>query len=231
MGSSSDRGDGRPERPGGLLQEVTDRYGARREGDLPWENGDAYLLGQLGRATIVVLASLTAVYLLSPIAVTGSGSLLRVGKSLVGTLIFEWVLAMAAGLLVATGLIVYRSQQWLARSMLLQSDVPWHELSGLVEDGLKKLGASGQKVSLPGKGLLVGVAYQVRGDYAPVRVVGSPLGWVTWGGAHSLFVVPLPLFRHPRWGQDLDHLIRDVLGWDRPEKVMTPTDTYSDVTP
>lgn len=208
-----------------LFGSLSEKYGPRRQGDLPWERGDSYLIGQLGRAGVIVMLCLATLYLLSPVSFTGTSDLLSVGKSFAGTIVFEALTALSAVVLLLSALIVWRSQQWLPRTMILQTDVPWEELARLVTSRLKDIGASRDKTPLGGRGVLQGAAFQVRGDYPPVRVIGSSLGYVTWGGARSFFVVPLVLFRHPRLGQDLDNLMRDVLGWERPEKVSTPTVT------
>lgn len=206
----------------GLLDAWVDSYSAPHAGDLPWENGDAFLLAQLGRLAILCAVVFGLLYLFSPVAVTGTGSVLRVGSNTVGTLVYA---ALALGSLVFLalgGLFTARSRSLLARSMVLQTNVPWRELVPEVGSRLKRLGVKGKRTRIRPAGFLRGYEFPVRSDYAPLKVLGSSLGYITWGGARSMIAVPLPLFRHPKWGQDLDHLVRDILAWERPEKVTTP---------
>ncbi|MDE1820385.1 MAG: hypothetical protein KGJ23_06885 [Euryarchaeota archaeon] len=220
--TSADGLDAAPGRRRSVLDPVVEYYSARTEGDLPWESGDAYLLGQLGRAAIVVLASFGLLYLLSPVAILGTGAALRVGVSLWGTAVFVVLSVVAAVLLIATALFVARCRSLLSHAMILQTDVPWREM--VLETGkrLKALGVKAKRTRLRERGLVVGYRFPVRSDLAPLKVLGSPLGYITWGGAKSLLVVPLPLFRNARWGQDIDRMVRDVLAWERPDRVRTP---------
>ncbi len=206
-----------------VLGSVIEYYSPRREGELPWESGDAYLLGQLGRTLIVVAISFGALYLLSPVAVTGTGGLLRVGESMLGTVLYATLLLGVLVLLVLSGLFVGPARVLFPRTMILQTNVPWREMVLEVGKGLKKLGVQGKRKRLPSHRMLVGYTFPVRADYPPVKVIGSPLGFVTWGGARSVLVVPRLLFRHPKWGQDLNDLARSALAWERPEQVSTPT--------
>lgn len=227
--AASSSGENVSSRPASLMQGLAERLGPRRSGELPWESGDAYLLGQVGRAGFLVALTSLVVYLLSPVDVIHVGEVLRVGQSAEGTAVFEVIVLLAAVLLVLVGLTVARSRQWLTRTMILQTDIPWEEMAALAQQALKESHASGGKVPLPGAwGLLVGAALQVRPDYAPLRVVGSRLGYVSWGGARSIFAVPLPLFRHPKWGQEVDLVARAALGWERPTRVKTPVATSID---
>ena len=206
----------------GLLGPMVDYYSGRREGDLPWESGDAFLLGQLGRFVIILAVTSGILYFLSPVAITGTGDLLRVGTSLENTVVYVLLALAFVGLLILNADYLRRFRSILTHSMVLQTDVPWKEM--VVETGrrLKEIGVRTKRRRFPPGGLVRGYEFPVRADYAPVKVVGSALGYVTWGGARSLLVIPLPLFRHARWGQDLDHLVRDVLSWDRQERVRTP---------
>lgn len=221
--SSGPKGDARGAgSPTHLLGSLEDRLGPRRAGDLPWESGDSYILGQLGRATVLVVLSLAVVYLLSPISLLGTGTILRVGSSAGGTVVFGAVCVVVAALLLVVGLILTRSQAWLSRTMILQSNVPAKEMGRLMASEIRALGMK-TRADVFAKGhLLIGASYTLRPDYPPLRVVGSQLGYVTWGGARSLLVVPLPLFRHPKWGQEVDALVRRILGWEEPEQVRTP---------
>ncbi len=205
-----------------ILEGVVDYYSPRHEGDLPWERGDAYLLGQLGRAAVVVAGSLGALYFLSPFAITGTGGLLRVGTSVWGTAIFGLIAVFSAILLVGTALFVAPARRMLPHTMVLQTDVPWKEMVPEIGRRLKALGVVSKRRRIVSGGLFEGYDFPVRSEYAPLKILGSSLVFVTWGGARSLVVVPLPLFRHARWGQDIDRLVRDVLVWERPGKVTTP---------
>lgn len=205
-----------------LLEDVVEYYSPRREGELPWESGDAYLLGQLGRASVVVAGALGVLYFLSPVAITGTGGLLRVGSSAWGTAIFAVVAVVSVILLMGTVLFVAPCRRLLPHTMILQTNVPWKEMVPAVGKRLKSLGVAAKRRRLTSVGLLAGYDFPVRADYSPLKVLGSPLGLVTWGGARSLVVVPSPLFRHPRWGQDVDRLVREILVWERPENVTTP---------
>jgi hypothetical protein len=220
---TSDEGAGTHASPRGYLGAISGYYAPRREGDLPWERGDAYLLGQEGRAAVEVILVLLAWYLLSPYSFAGTGSLLQVGTSLEGTAVYVAIVAVSAIFLAWLAVFLARTRGWIAHAMLIQTDVPWKEMVVAVGTGLKGLGVTRKRVRLPAGSLLQGYAFVVRPDYAPLRVIGSPLGYLTWGGARSFVVVPLPLFRHARWGQDLDHLLRNVLGWERPSSVTTPS--------
>lgn len=220
-GKETDSGAARGSRP--VLGSIIEYYSPRREGELPWESGDAYLLGQLGRTLIVVAISFGALYLLSPVAVTGTGGLLRVGTSMLGTVLYAALLVGVLVSLVLSGLFVGPARILLSRTMILQTNVPWKEMVLEVGKGLKKLGVQGKRRRLPSRRMLVGYTFPVRPDYPPVKVIGSPLGFVTWGGARSILVIPRLLFRHPKWGQDLNDLARSALAWERPEHVSTPT--------
>jgi hypothetical protein len=218
-----------PRSDASVLHKLVEEYGGRRGGDLPWEAGDSYLLGQLGRTAIILLLFVALDYLLSPVSFVGVTSLEALTLDLAIVFLFPVVLVLTAVVLILSALTVYRSQMWLRRTMILATDVPWLELAALVRARLQLLGVAKDTTYLTGWGILRGLSFSIRGDYAPVKVVGSTLGPVTWGGARSLFVVPLSVFRHPRLGQDLDHLMREVLGWEKPERVVTPSTAHADL--
>lgn len=209
--------------PRNLLDRVEAATAPRTEGELPWGRGDLYLLGQLGRLSVEILIVAAALYLLAPYAFSTPGGLLHVSHN---TTTVDAYAAFGAGclvLLVLAGLYVAQCRSWIANTMMLQTNVAWKDMVLAVGKRVKEQGITDKRVELAGRFGLRGYAFSIRADYAPLRVVGSTLGYVTWGGARSFLVVPLPLFRHPRWGQEIDQLARDILGWEPLEQVTTPS--------